>query len=375
MTGIENIDGLGEAEMLELTKVSDRYAFRANDYYLSLIDWEDPFDPIRRLIIPDIKELERWGGVDASRESDFTVMPGLQHKYPSTALMLVSNVCGGICRYCFRKRLFFQDHSETVRDIPAAVQYIASHEEITNVLLTGGDPLLLSTSRLERIISPLRHIDHVRIIRLGSKVPAFNPFRILDDPSLLDLIRTYSTLNRKIYIITHFNHLKELTPHAVRAVNLLHKAGALLANQTPILRGINDDPGDLAELFKALAATGVPPYYVFQCRPAVGNKTYSVPIETAYDIVEQAKSMVSGLAKRARLTMSHVTGKIEIIGRDKDHIFFKYHRAAREEDNSRVMVFKSNPFAYWLDDYEEARFKLGSGRVCETFGPNGSSTG
>jgi KamA family protein len=353
LTKLEQIEQLSEQEKGELKKVTDRFSFRANDYYLSLIDWDDPNDPIRNIIIPHLQELEEWGKLDPSDEHSYTVMPGLEHKYNSTAVFLVSNVCDGICRYCFRKRVFIEPQEACLRDVPAAIEYVKEHREINNVLLTGGDPLVLTTSKLEDIIRQLRQIEHVEIIRIGTKIPAFNPYRIINDPSLLEMIENYSTEHKKIYVMTHFVHSKELTDVAVQSVHLLQKAGAMIANQTPLVRGLNDDPTVMGELLNKLSYIGAIPYYIFQCRPALGNKAYTVPIEEGYEIVEQTKSMVSGLAKRVRYAMSHATGKIEILGKTKGFVYFKYHRAADDANSGRFMVFKSNPDACWLDDYDE----------------------
>ncbi len=353
LTKIEQLEHLSPAEKAELKQVTDEFAFRSNDYYLSLIDWDDPDDPIRRLIIPNLQELDEWGRLDPSDEKTYCVMPGLEHKYPSTVLLLVSNVCDGICRYCFRKRVFINPQNEYLRDLPAAIQYIKQHHEITNVLLTGGDPLVLKPSKLENIIRELRNIEHVQIIRIGTKIPAFNPSRIVGDPALPEIIKKYSTEQKRIYIMTHFIHPRELTDIAVKAVGLLQKAGALIANQMPLIRGVNDKPEVMAELLAKLSFIGAVPYYIFQCRPALGNKAYTVPIEQGYEIVEQAKAFVSGLAKRVRFVMSHSTGKIEIVGRTEDFVYFKYHRAAEDADSGRFLIFESNPDAYWLDDYAE----------------------
>ncbi|MHC4189240.1 MAG: KamA family radical SAM protein [Planctomycetota bacterium] len=353
LTKIEQLEQLSEQERVELKKVTDKFAFRGNDYYLSLIDWDDPDDPIRKIIIPHLQELEEWGRLDPSDEKTYTIMPGLEHKYNSTAVFLVSNVCDGICRFCFRKRVFIDPQSAYLRDLPAALQYVKQHREVTNVLLTGGDPLVLTTSKLENIVRQLSEIEHVRIIRIGTKVPVFNPYRIIDDPALLEMIETYSTGRKKIYVMTHFVHPRELTDVAVKAVGLLQRAGAMLANQTPLIKGLNDNPEVMAELLRQLSFIGAVPYYIFQCRPALGNKAYTVPIEQGYEIVEQAKSQVSGLAKRARYAMSHSTGKVEIIGKTKDLVYFKYHRAADDRNSGRFLAFKSNPNACWLDDYDE----------------------
>ena len=353
---VSNINKLGEISRDEknaLKRVTSHYIFRSNTYYLDLIDWSDPVDPIRRLIFPDLEELEPWGYLDPSNEQDYTIMPGLQHKYRSTALLLVSKVCGGICRYCFRKRLFLGKQSDILRDLPAALSYIRQHQEITNVLLTGGDPLMLATRKLEQYLEGLFTIPHIRIVRIGTKMLSFNPFRVLEDPSLLDMIRRYSKRDRKVYIVAHFTHPREFTAEAAEAVESLQSAGAVLINQCPMIKGVNDDPDILAQLFQTMASCGIPPYYVFQCRPALGNKPYAVPIERGYEIFEAAKAKVSGLAKRARFVMSHHSGKLEVVGKTEEFMFFKYHRAANEQDSGRFLIMRRNPNAYWLDDYTQ----------------------
>jgi len=351
ITKLSNIKEMNERERLRLGMVTDRFAFRTNEYYLSLIDWEDPDDPIRRIVVPDIDELEPWGELDASSESEYKRAQALEHKYSSVGLLLVSDVCGAFCRFCFRKRLFMNGNDEAAHDVSEGIEYIRKHPEITNVLLSGGDPLILSTRKLERIISELRSIDHVRIIRIGTKLPVFNPYRVLEDPSLPEMLAKYSTRDKRIYIITHFNHPMELTDIAVEGMDVLRKAGTILVNQTPLIRGVNDEPEVLAELFNKLSYYGIPPYYVFQCRPTLGNKPYAVPIEEGYMIFESAKSMCSGLAKRARYVMSHSTGKIEIVGLTDTRIYFKYHRAADPANSGKFMIFRRNPEAYWFDDF------------------------
>ncbi len=368
-TRLEQLCQLTEEQKEQIRSVVDEFAFRGNDYYLSLINWDDPDDPIRRIIVPDIRELEQWGRLDPSDEKTYTILPGLEHKYNSTALLLVSNVCEGICRYCFRKRVFREKGREYLRDIPAAMEYLREHKEITNVLLTGGDPLVLSTGKLDNIIRQIREIDHIGIIRIGTRMPVFNPYRIIQDPHLLELIQSYSTDDKKIYIMTHFMHRRELTDVAIKGVNLLIKSGAIICNQMPLIRGVNDNPQVLAELLAELSFIGAIPYYIFQCRPSLGNKAYTVPIEEGYEIVEQAKARVSGLAKRVRFVMSHSTGKMEIIGKTHDRVYFKYHRAAIDEDSGRFLVFNSNPKAYWLEDYDEVIHDYSISPTYKVYGP------
>ncbi len=369
ITRLDKVDQLSREEIRILEPVSDEFAFRTNDYYNSLIDWDNPDDPLRNIVIPDTQELDSAGRLDASDEEVYTIVPGLQHKYTYTALLLVNDVCGAYCRFCFRKRLFMRIDDEVARDISEGLEYIREHEELNNILLTGGDPLMLSTAKLEAIISELRKIDHVRIIRIGSKMPAFNPFRILDDPELLEMFARHNTDNRKIYIMAHFNHPRELTPEARKAMTMLMKTGVITVNQTPLLKGINDDPHVLGELFNELAYIGVSPYYLFQCRPTMGNRRFAVPVEEGFEIFEQARMLCSGSAKRARFVMSHSTGKIEIVGRTDDHVYMRYHRAADPQEKARFMVFETNPYAYWFDDYDEVLADYSIELPYRCFGP------
>jgi len=353
ITKIDQIAGLNLEQKRELDPVIEKFTFRTNEYYQSLIDWSDPSDPIRRIVIPEVAELDEFGTWDASGEADYTVVKGLEHKYGDTALLLVNNVCGAYCRFCFRKRLFTDGNDETVNDIGAALQYIRRHPEINNVLLTGGDPLIMSTGKLEKIIQQVRDIDHIRIIRIGSKMLAFNPYRILNDPALPEMLSKYSRPQRKIYVMAHFNHPRELTDLALEGINLLQRAGATVVNQTPIIKGVNNNPAVLAELFNRLSFSGVPPYYLFICRPTAGNRDFIVPIEESLEIFDAARQNLSGLAKHARMCMSHHTGKIEVLGKVESWIVMRYHRAANRADHGRILVFPSNPDACWLDDYTE----------------------
>ncbi len=351
---INKIPQLSPDEKMRLAEVVNKYAFRANDYYLSLINWDDPNDPIRKLVIPRMDELKEWGELDASNEEKITVRKGVQHKYGSTVLLLVNEVCGAFCRYCFRKRLFMNGNDEVTYDIQPGIDYIREHPEVNNVLLTGGDPLILQTPKLRKIISALREIDHVRIIRIGSKMPAFNPFRILNDDSLLEMLRTYSQPDRRIYLMCHFDHPRELTPEAREAIRRVIDTGVICMNQNPIIRGVSDDPHVMAELWNELSYMGVAQYYVFQGRPTAGNAAFEVPIVEAYRKIEHAKRHCSGLAKRVKFAMSHESGKVEIVGVDHRHIYLKYHRAKYKQDEQRMLVCLRDDKAYWLDQLQPA---------------------
>ncbi len=357
---------LSEEEKEKVKKVAEFFPIKLTEHYFKLIDWDNPEDPLRRIAVPFEEELEEWGYLDPSNEKKYTVAPGLQHKYRDTALFLIAPTCIGFCRFCFRKRLFLKEKNlkgnEILLDLEGAFKYIEEHKEINNVLLTGGDPLVLPTEKLREVIERLRRIDHVKIVRIGTKALAYYPQRVTEDPELVKMIEEFSLPDRRIYIMNDFNHPREISDETLKAVDMLLKAGAVLTNQTALLRGVNDDPETLRELFEKLSFIGVPPYYVFINRPVKGNKAFAVPVEEALTIFERAKVGISGLAERAKLVMSHATGKIEVVGMDDEHIYFKYHRAADPENAGKFMVYKRNPEAYWFDDYTElvAEYRFGA---------------
>ncbi len=352
VTALRDVPDLPDDQRQRLEEVARVFPFRATDYYLSLIDWKDPDDPIRQIIVPRVEELNHWGRLDASNEAANTKSKGVQHKYPDTVLLLCNEVCGGFCRYCFRKRLFIERGRETTTDVSQGLKYIAEHPEVTNVLLTGGDPLLLSTRKIEQILAGLREIPHVQIIRIGSKMPAFDPWRILGDEELLRVLSTHSTPQRRIYMMTHFDHPRELTDAAIDGLDRLIRCGVILANQCPLIKGVNDDPQVLSDLYRRLSWVGCPPYYLFQGRPVAGNEPYEVPIVRGWHIFRETLRHGSGLARRARFVMSHETGKIEIAGVDERHIYLRYQRAKDPALRGQFLVYKRNDQAYWLDQLE-----------------------
>jgi KamA family protein len=347
---LDDIPQLSADERARLSLVAERYAFRVSEYYLKLIDWDDPRDPIRQLVIPREEELADWGTLDASNEASVTVAQGIQHKYRDTVLLLCNEVCGAYCRYCFRKRLFMDGNDETANDLRPAFEYIAEHPEVNNVLLSGGDPLLMSTRRLVNIFERLRQIHHVKVIRVGSKMPAFDPHRILDDPGLRAAFREFSNGRQRIYLMTHFDHPRELTSEAVRALHACLRNGVVCANQCPLIKGINDDPTVLAELFIRLSQIGCPQYYVFQGRPTVGNKPYELSIVRGLQIFNQAMQCGAGLARRARFVISHATGKLEVMGVDERYIYLRYHQPKHREDAGKLLLCHRDDHASWFDD-------------------------
>jgi lysine 2,3-aminomutase len=349
ITDINKLSNLSDEEKTALIKVTEKFVFRLNEYYLNLIDWSNPNDPLRRLVIPAADELLEYGRWDASDEDTNYVVKGCQHKYSTTALLLVSEVCGAYCRYCFRKRLFRSDVKEAMYDVSEGIEYIGKTPEINNVLLTGGDPFMLGTPKLRWILEKLRSMDHVKIIRIGSKIPVFNPMRIYEDTELLSLLKEFSSVEKRIYVMAHINHPNEITEHTYKAVKELHNAGVIVVNQTPVLKGINDDPEVLGELLDQLSWAGITPYYFFVNRPVAGNSSFVLPLEKVYHIVEQAKARTSGLGKRVRLVMSHTSGKVEILAIENGKAYLKYHQS-RDEEYGKLMILDCPKNASWFDD-------------------------
>ena len=352
ITKLETLTQLSADERKALEPVADKYAFRLNDYYRDLIDWNDPADPIRQLVIPRTEELAEYGELDASNEEASTVARGVQHKYVDTTLLLCNEVCGAYCRYCFRKRLFMNDNDEATNDVSEGLTYIRNHPEVTNVLLTGGDPLLMSTRRLREIFLALRDIDHVRIVRIGSKMPAFDPGRVLNDDALRQEFEHYKKSHQRLYLMAHFDHPRELTPYALDGLAACIDHGVICVNQCPLIRGINDDPKVLSEMWGTLSYAGCPPYYLFQGRPTAGNEPYEIPITRGWDIFQRALTENSGLGRRAKYVMSHETGKIEILAVDQESIYLRYHQAREQENLGRFLRATRDDKAGWLDDLQ-----------------------
>ena len=348
---LKQVLNLSPKDLKQLKNIIKVHPMRINAYYISLIDWNDPNDPIKQMAIPSLDEQNLEGFYDTSGEAENTKMPGLQHKYAKTALILATNRCAMYCRHCFRKRLIGLPSEEILNRFDEAAEYISKHEEINNVLISGGDPLVLSNQIIEKFLKTLMEIDHIDFVRFGSRVPVTLPNR-LNDPNLLALFKKYSRLDKRIYVITQFNHPKEITPQSISAVNHLLKSGVIINNQTVLLKNVNDNSSTLSTLLKELVRIGVSPYYVFQCRPVKRVKYhFQVPIIKGIKIVEQTKAKCDGLSKHFKYIMSHKTGKIEILGILKDDIYFKYHQAKNKQDFGRIFKRKINKKAGWLDDF------------------------
>ena len=194
----------------------------------------------------------------------------------------------------------------------------------------------------------------VDFIRIGSRIPVAFPDRILDDKSLPAMLKRYSTKDKRLYIVTHFNHPNEITEKSINAIDTLINANVIVNNQTVLMKGVNDSAKTLAELMKRLVGIGVNPYYVFQCRPVKRVKHhFQVPFYRGYRLVEGAKKLLDGHSKRFKFAMSHDTGKVEIVGVMDDKIYLKYNQARYEKDRSRFFVKKLDKKAAWLDDLQD----------------------
>lgn len=339
--------GCGSFDLSE--SVTGQYPMSITRYYLSLVDPDNPDDPIGRMCLPSAQELGTGGIDDTSGEFDNTVMTGLQHKYGQTVIVLSTNVCSMYCRYCFRKRMVGLNEEEIADNLPAITSYVRSHPEITNVLISGGDSFLNSTDTIRRYLEAFTDIPHIGYIRFGTKVPVVFPNRILNDPELQQVLETYNQ-KKQIYIVTQFNHPNELTPAAREGVRCLQKLGLVVRNQSVLLGGVNDDPKTLAALFNGLASWGIVPYYLFQCRPTRGANYFQVPVRRGADIVRQANALLSGQSKCFRYAMSSKLGKLEILGNLPDgSTLFKFHQAKDSINNGRIFSRRLSDTDSWVE--------------------------
>jgi len=352
---LRNYVDLSREEERKLKRITARHPMRVTPYYMSLIDWNDPNDPIRKMAIPSIEELSLKGSYDTSGEAENTKLRGFQHKYAETALILATSRCATYCRYCFRKRLIGLETEEIVENFEDAADYIRHHEEINNVLISGGDPLVLPNAIIHRFFSVLSDISHLDFIRFGSRVPVTCPSRFEDD-ELLEMMKKYSESERRVYVVTQFNHPREVTTQSIKAVDNLIESGVVVNNQTVLLKGVNDNPETLANLQNRLVGIGVNPYYVFQCRSVKRVKHYfQVPLCKGVDIAEKAKARCNGHSKRFKYVISHKTGKIEILGIADNEIYFKYNQAKNRNNLGKIFKRKVDEKAGWLDDFESSR--------------------
>jgi lysine 2,3-aminomutase len=284
---------LSHEERVQINLVTSRYPLSATPYYLSLINPEDPDDPVRKQAIPSILEITMgaMGKEDPLDEEGNSVVPGLVHRYPDRVLMVLTDICPMLCRHCTRKREW--RHGGWVRtsaEIEAMLEYIRRNTAIRDVIISGGDPLTLSTQHLESIIFRIREIPHVEIIRIGTRFPVVLPQRI--DDELCAMLSRYGP----IWLNTHFNHYREITLEAAAACDRLLRNGVPVNNQAVLLRGINDTVEAQTELCHGLLRIKVRPYYLFQCDEVAGTEHLRTPVDIGVKITEGMRGHTSGLA-------------------------------------------------------------------------------
>ena len=277
-----------ELKIIDTTKV---FRMAITPYYLSLIDPNDPIDPIKRQSVPSIKETQEVSAdlQDPLHEDSDSPVPGITHRYPDRVLFLITHVCSMYCRHCTRRRFAGHvDKAPTKEQVDKAIEYIANTPSVRDVLLSGGDPLLLSDKRLEYIISNLRKIPHVEIIRIGSRTPCVMPQRIT--PELCSMLKKY----HPIWLNTHFNHANEITEDSKKACTMLADAGIPLGNQSVLLRGINDCIPVMKKLVHELVKMRVRPYYLYQCDLSRGLSHFRTTVAQGIDIIEGLRGHTSG---------------------------------------------------------------------------------
>jgi len=290
---LSQVISLGEKERREIEASLGRFRMAITPYFASLMDPEDRSCPLRMQAVPSVNEtvVRPWEMKDPLSEANDSPMPNIVHRYPDRALFLVTRQCAMYCRHCVRKRYVGEKDSpisEAERD--RAVDYIAKTQQIRDVLVSGGDPLSMSDGDLEGIISRLRAIEHVEVIRIHTRAPAVLPMRVT--PALLSMLKKY----HPIWMNVHFNHPRELTARSRRACADIADAGIPLGNQSVLLRNINDNAETMKELLLGLVKTRVRPYYIFQCDLCEGGEHFRTRVETGIGIIRELTGKVSGFA-------------------------------------------------------------------------------
>lgn len=304
---------------------------RINPYYLSLI--RTPGDPIWLQCVPDIKELEDLDGYeDPLQEDAMSPVPNITHRYPDRVLFLTTSQCGMYCRFCTRKRKVGNSDKISMRQLESAFKYLEQHTEIRDVIMSGGDPLMLTDTMLEKILQRIRQIPHIEIIRIGTKMPCVLPHRIT--PKLCEMIKKY----HPIYINTHFNHPWEITPESTKACGMLADAGCPVQNQAVLMKGVNDDADVMKELFTKLLKIRVKPYYLYMADETKGANHFRTSLDKGLEIMFKLRGHTSGLAiPHFVIDAPGGGGKIPILPQYVIH---------RDEDRIVMRNYKNEVFVY-----------------------------
>lgn len=343
----------------KLRDVVDNHPMNIPRYYLSLIDQNNPHDPIKKMAFPSEDELVIAGAMGETTKDPYgddkhNKGNGILHKYPYSALIVATDYCSMYCRHCFRKAIVGLPNDKTVENFQRALEYIKEHKEITNVIISGGDPMLIDTPKLKKMLDGLKEIEHINYVRIGTRTPVVYPLRFFDD-ELLEYFKEFNRV-KTLYMPTHFNHVNEITPTAKEAILRIREAGVTVNNQAVLLKGVNDTVEDMEDLMNGLVKIGVNPYYLYQCMPVSRVRNhFQLPLKQGIDLVDKAKERLDGYAKRFKFIMGHDKGKIEIVGRIEDKLILKHIHSRPEfpHDASKMMIMKLDDKAGWLDDMEE----------------------
>ncbi len=329
---------------------------RINPYYLSLI--RHPGDPIWRQCVPDKAELEDFDAAeDPLMEDAMSPVPNITHRYPDRALFLVTSQCGLYCRFCTRKRKVGDYEKISMKGLESAFKYLEEHTEIRDVILSGGDPLMLTDAMLEKILQRIRAIPHIEIIRIGSKMPCVLPHRIT--PKLVNMLKKY----HPIYCNTHFNHPWEITPESSKACQMMADAGIPMGNQMVIMKGVNDDPAVVKELMQKLLKIRVRPYYIYMADETKGANHFRTSIETGIKIIEALRGHTSGLAiPHFVIDAPGGGGKIPLLPNYVLH-----------QDEERIILRNFQHKIYTYKNYADANNPDGYGSKNKSNGKNGKN--
>ena len=296
---VEGVDGLlallrewgSPVDDRAVAALVERYRFRAVPYYLSLIDSDDLSDPIRRQCIPDLQELDELSAFssDPFEELSGPGIPGLVHRFPDRVLLIATTDCAMYCRHCTRKSTLDGGLSSSLEGLDKALAYIAGQPCVREVLISGGDPLLADVGRLDRLLDRLHAIEHVEVVRIGTRVPVVLPMRV--DNELVEMLRQH----RPLWVNTQFNHPRELTEESIAACLRLTDAGIPVSNQSVLLKGVNDRIEIMRELCASLQRNLIRPYYVFQCDPVAGISHFRTDVGVGGEMERQLRGLLGGL--------------------------------------------------------------------------------
>lgn len=349
---------LSVKEKERINLVTARYPLAITPYYLSLINPNDPHDPVKKQAVPCYEEiaLADVGFEDPLEEERDSVVPGLVHRYPDRVLMVLTDICAMLCRHCTRKREWV--HGGWVRpahEIEAMLDYIRKTKTVRDVIISGGDPLTLSTQHLEVVLAKLRAIKHVEIIRIGTRFPVVLPQRV--DDELCNMLSKYGP----IWVNTHFNHYQEITPEAAAACDRLLRAGVVVSNQSVLLRGINDTVKAQLKLCHELLRIKVRPYYLFQCDEVQGTEHLRTPVQVGVKIIEKMRGYTSGLAiPTFVIDLPGGEGKVPlqpnyVLSQKEDELVLKNYQG-------RILSFRNPVLPRPVSSRTSARSANGNGR-------------